>query len=62
LASACRAAFTARLRHTVDLDTIRGELADTVDRAFEPAHITVWVAPREPADVPGGPRRVILRV
>lgn len=37
------AAFTARLRRTMDLDTIRGDLADVVDEAFQPAHVSVWL-------------------
>ena len=39
------AAFTARLRLTVDLDTVQGDLTDTVDAAFQPAHVSVWLAP-----------------
>jgi hypothetical protein len=38
------AAFSARLRQTVDLDTVRGDLASVVDEAFQPAHISVWLA------------------
>jgi hypothetical protein len=33
------ATFATRLRQTVDLDTVRGELTDAVHRAFEPAHL-----------------------
>lgn len=40
------AAFTARLRLTVDLDTVQDDLADAVDAAFQPAHVSVWLAPR----------------
>ena len=36
--------FTARLRETVDMDTVRADLADAVNRAFEPASISVWLA------------------
>ena len=36
-------AFTARLRQSVDLDTVQGDLIDTVRRAFEPAHASVWL-------------------
>lgn len=43
-AAAVVAAFTARLRQTVDLDTVQGELLDTVHHAFEPAHASVWLA------------------
>ena len=42
-AEAIMAAFGARLRRTVDLDTIQGDLAGVVDRAFQPAHVTVWL-------------------
>jgi hypothetical protein len=40
------AAFTARLRQTVDLDTVQGDLVDAVDAAFQPAHVSVWLPPR----------------
>jgi hypothetical protein len=40
------AAFTARLRQTVDLDAIQGDLVDAVDAAFQPAHVSVWLPPR----------------
>ena len=38
------ASFTARLRQTVDLDAVQGELSSTVHRAFEPAHVSIWSA------------------
>jgi hypothetical protein len=31
----------------VDLDTVRADLAGVVQAALEPAHLTVWTAPRE---------------
>jgi hypothetical protein len=40
------AAFTARLRQTVDLDAIQGDLVGAVDTAFQPAHVSVWLPPR----------------
>jgi hypothetical protein len=40
------AAFTARLRLTVDLDAVQGDLVDAVDVAFQPAHVSVWLPPR----------------
>jgi hypothetical protein len=40
------AAFAARLKDTVGLDSIRDDLAAVVDRPLEPAHISVWM--REP--------------
>jgi hypothetical protein len=44
-AEAVLAAFTARLRGTVDLDTVQGDLIDAVHYAFEPAHVSVWLTP-----------------
>jgi hypothetical protein len=44
-AEAVVAAFTARMRGTVDLDTVQGELIDAVHHAFEPAHVSVWLTP-----------------
>jgi hypothetical protein len=41
------AAFAARLQDAVDLDTVRADLAGVVQAALEPAHLTVWTAPRE---------------
>jgi hypothetical protein len=41
--------FTARLRQTIDLDTLRDDLADVAYEAFQPAHVSVWLpgaAPR----------------
>jgi hypothetical protein len=38
------AAFTARLRQTVDLDAVRSELLGVVDEAFEPVHASVWLS------------------
>jgi hypothetical protein len=37
------AAFTARLRLTVDLDTVQGDLVAAVDAAFQPAHVSAWL-------------------
>ena len=39
------AAFTARLRQTVDLDEVQGDLVGVVDAAFQPAHVSVWLPP-----------------
>jgi hypothetical protein len=54
------AAFTARLRHSADFDTVQGELVSAVQQAFQPAHISLWSVPRpalsrtptRPADAP----------
>jgi hypothetical protein len=39
------ATFATHLRQGVDLDTVQGELTDAVHRAFEPAHVSVWLTP-----------------
>jgi hypothetical protein len=51
-AEAVVAAFTARLRQTIDLDTIRGDLVGVVHEAFQPAHMSVWL-PGAQADSAG---------
>jgi hypothetical protein len=45
-AEATVAAFAGRLRGSVDLASIQEELAGTVDQAFEPTHVSVWVPGR----------------
>ena len=47
------AAFAARLKDAVDLETVRADLADVVGHALEPAHVTVWTAK------PGGHSRQV---
>ena len=42
-AEAILSVFTARLRGTVDLDTVQGDLVTAVQGALEPAHVSVWV-------------------
>ena len=37
------AAFTARLRGSVDLETVRTDLVGVVHEAFQPAHLSVWL-------------------
>lgn len=44
-AEAIVAAFNARLRHTVDLDAVRHDLLGVTENAFQPAHVSVWIAP-----------------
>ena len=44
-AEAVVAAFTTRLRGTVDLDAVQDDLVDAVRHAFEPAHVSVWITP-----------------
>jgi len=41
------AAFAAGLQDAVDLDSVRADLAGVVQAALEPAHLTVWTAPRD---------------
>jgi hypothetical protein len=40
------AAFAARLKDGVDLDSVRDDLAAVVNQALEPAHISVWISHR----------------
>jgi hypothetical protein len=37
------AAFAARLKDTVDLDSVRDDLASVVYQALEPAHVSMWI-------------------
>ncbi len=53
------AAFAARLKDAVDLDTVCGNLASAVQSALEPAHLSVWT--KEPgwsSRTPAGPAGV----
>jgi hypothetical protein len=38
------AAFAARLKDAVDLDSVRDDLAGVVQQALEPAHVSAWVS------------------
>jgi hypothetical protein len=40
------AAFAARLKDEVDLDSIRDDLAGAVRQTLEPAHVSVWISRR----------------
>ena len=40
------AAFAARLKDEVDLDSIRDDMAGAVHQALEPAHVSVWISRR----------------
>ena len=44
-AEAIVAAFNARLRQTVDLDALRYDLLGMTEDAFQPAHVSMWLAP-----------------
>ena len=53
-AEAVVVAFTARLRQTIDLDAIRGDLVGVVQEAFQPAHVSVWLpGPSSPSATRG---------
>jgi hypothetical protein len=39
------AAFAARLKDAVDLDSVRDDLAGVVHCALEPAHVSIWLSP-----------------
>jgi hypothetical protein len=41
------AAFAARLKDAVDLDSVRDDLAGVVHQALEPAHVSVWSSQRD---------------
>ena len=40
------AAFAARLKDAVELDSVRDDLATVVQQAMEPAHLSVWISRR----------------
>jgi hypothetical protein len=46
-AEATVAMFAARLKDAVDLDSVRDDLASVVQQALEPAHMSVWITPRD---------------
>jgi hypothetical protein len=41
-------AFSARLRHQVDLDTLTAELLAVVDHTVEPTAVSLWLRPQAP--------------
>jgi hypothetical protein len=41
------AAFAARLKDAVDLDSIRDDLAAAIHQTLEPAHLSVWLSHRD---------------
>ena len=45
-AEATVAVFAAQLKDVVDLDSLWDDLASVVQKALEPAHISVWISPR----------------
>ena len=45
-AEATVAAFAARLKDAIDLDSVRDDLASVVQRTLEPVHLSVWMSER----------------
>jgi hypothetical protein len=43
-ADAAIAAFAGRLQDAVDIDAVRDDLADVVQQALEPAHVSLWLS------------------
>ncbi len=41
------AAFAARLKDAVDVNAVQADLASVVQRALEPAHVSLWISERE---------------
>jgi len=41
------AAFAARLKDAVDLDSVEDDLVGAVHQALEPAHVSVWISQRD---------------
>jgi hypothetical protein len=52
------AAFSARLRQQVDLDTLAGELLAVVEQTMQPTSVSLWLRPPTdaPFPLPGAPR------
>ena len=48
-AEATVAAFTAKLRDAVDLDTVRADLVDVVNQTVQATQVSIWVKPRATA-------------
>jgi len=46
-AEATVAMFAARLKDAVDLDSVWDDLGSVVQQASEPAHMSVWITPRD---------------
>ena len=47
------AAFAARLKDEVDLDSVRDDLAAVVQQTLEPTHLSVWISRRDEASRAG---------
>ena len=47
------AAFSARLREEVDLDTLTGELLAVVEETMQPTQASLWLRSQPPAGTAG---------
>jgi peptidoglycan/LPS O-acetylase OafA/YrhL len=50
------AAFSARLRQQVDLDTLTTELVGVVDQTMQPTQVSLWLRPQAPPEQRPEPR------
>ena len=48
------AAFSARLRDQVDLDTLTAEVLGVVDQTMQPTRASLWLRPQPPSSTVGG--------
>jgi len=48
------AAFGARLRDQVDLDSLMAELLEAVDQTMQPTQASLWLRPQGPSSATGG--------
>jgi hypothetical protein len=55
-AEALVAAFTTRMRHTVDFDAVRGDLVGVVHEAFQPTQVSMWLVEAGSGHEPGSVR------
>jgi len=56
------AAFAARLKDAVDLDSVRNDLAGVVQQTLEPAHVSVWISGVDLASADREPVAALLAV
>jgi hypothetical protein len=49
------AAFSARLRDQIDLDTLTAELLTVADQTMEPTHLSLWLRPSSTTAQPHPP-------
>jgi hypothetical protein len=61
-AEAVVAAFTARLRQTVDFEAVRGDLVGVITEAFEPSHVSLLLTTRTSAQRDDRPNSAMTSV